>query len=147
VEFEVYEALHHLLELGVIEISLGAAPAVKVTPIVKVAVAPPRRSMAIPVALVVLAGSFAIGRWGTPALYSQAERSVRHAPDVASTVDDSQRLALGLEIYRSIRGSYPSELRALSREGFVPPSTVSTFKKRFDYESDGSSYRKVAREE
>jgi len=27
VEFEVYEALHHLLELGVIEVSLGATPA------------------------------------------------------------------------------------------------------------------------
>ncbi|MBI4364297.1 MAG: DUF4388 domain-containing protein, partial [Candidatus Latescibacteria bacterium] len=34
VEFEVYEALHHLLELGVIEISLGAAPP-KVMPIAR----------------------------------------------------------------------------------------------------------------
>ena len=146
VEFEVYEALHHLLELGVIEVSLGAAPAVKVTPIVKETVVAPPRSMAVPIALAVLAASFAIGMWGTPALYSQAERTVRHPPEVASTVDDSQRLALALEVYKSIRGGYPTELRALSREGFVPPATVSAFKKRFDYESDGSSYRKVARE-
>ena len=33
-----------------------------------------------------------------------------------------------------------------NREGFVPSSTVSTFKNRFEYKSDGSSYRKVARE-
>ena len=32
VDFEVYEALHHLLEVGVIEVSLSAAPP-KVTPL------------------------------------------------------------------------------------------------------------------
>ncbi|HXF58668.1 MAG TPA: DUF4388 domain-containing protein [Candidatus Saccharimonadales bacterium] len=146
VEFEVYEALHHLLELGVIEVSLGAAPAPpKVTPIVKETVATPSRSFAIPVAVVLLAASFGIGRFATPALYAQAERSVRHAPDPGVTLDESQRLSLALEIYRSIRGSYPSELRALSREGVVPASTVSAFVHRFDYQSDGTSYHKSPR--
>jgi hypothetical protein len=144
VEFEVYEALHHLLELGVIEISLGAAPA-KVTPIVKEEVVkPPQRSFAVPVAVLVLLGSVAIGRYATPALYAQAGRAVRHAPEAASTVDDSQRLALVLEVYRSIRGSYPTELRALSREGILPSSAVSSFYRRFEYHSDGSTYRKTA---
>ncbi len=144
VEFEVYEALHHLLELGVIEVSLGAAPA-KVTPIVKEAVAPPRRSMAAPVAVVFLALSFAIGRWATPALYAQAVRAERHAPEASSSVDESQRLETALEIYRSVRGSYPTELRALSRDGVLPSSAVSSFVKRFQYESDGATYRKIAR--
>ena len=144
VEFEVYEALCHLLDLGVIEVSLGAAPA-KVVPLQKEAIVKPlARSMAIPIAIFFLMLSFAIGRWGTPALYSQAERAIRHAPATSSTVDDSQRLALALEVYRSIKGSYPTELRALSREGYLPPAAVSALVRRFDYESDGSTYRKIA---
>src|SRR5256712_11407216 len=73
VEFEVYEALHHLLELGVIEVSLGAAPAVKVTPIVKETVAPPPRSMAGSGALGPPGAAFWVGRGGTPAAFLQAE--------------------------------------------------------------------------
>ncbi|HYQ95819.1 MAG TPA: DUF4388 domain-containing protein [Candidatus Eisenbacteria bacterium] len=146
VEFEVYEALHHLLDLGVIEISLGAAP-VKVTPIVKEEVVqPPKRSMAFPVALFVLLLSAAIGTYVTPTLYSQAERAIRHAPEVAPTVDDSQRLGLALEVYRSIRGAYPTELRALSRDRVLPPSAVSSLYRRFEYEGDGTAYRKSARQ-
>jgi uncharacterized protein DUF4388 len=145
VEFEVYEALSHLLDLGVIEVSLGAAPAAKVVPLPKQeVVARPPRSMAIPAALFFLVLSVALGRWGTPALYAQAERAVRHAPVSTPTVDDSQRLALALEVYRSIKGSYPTELRALSREGYLPPSTVSSLVRRFYYESDGITYRKTA---
>jgi hypothetical protein len=145
VEFEVYEALCHLLDLGVIEVSLGAAPAAKVVPLAKQEkVQPTPRSMAIPVAILCLALSVAIGRWGTPRLYSQAARAIRHAPAAASTVDDSQRLALALEVYRSIKGSYPTELRALSREGYLPPSAVSSLVRRFDYQSDGNTYRKMA---
>src|SRR2546425_5939933 len=69
VEFEVYEALCHLLALGVIEVSLGAAPA-KVVPLAKAEkVQPPPRSMAIPVAVFCLVLSVAIGTWGTSALY------------------------------------------------------------------------------
>ena len=143
VEFEVYEAMHHLFELGVIEISLGAAP-VKVTPLPKETVAPPPRSVAAPVAILFVIASAVIGMWATPALYAKAARAVRPAPDQASSVDDSQRLATALEIYRSLRGTYPGELRALSREGVLPPSTVSSFVRRFEYESNGATYRKVA---
>ena len=143
VEFEVYEALHHLLELGVVEVSLGAAPP-KVTPIAKEEVkAPPARSMAIPVALFFLLLSIAIGRWATPALYARAERT--HAPVPSSSIDDSQRLALALEVYHSIRGEYPAELRALLREGYLPPAAVSSFYNRFEYHSDGTTYSKIAR--
>jgi len=146
VEFEVYEALHHLLDLGVIEISLGATPApAKVTPIATEAKAPPARSLAVPVAIIIILASAAIGRFVTPPLYAQAERSVPHAPEVAATLDDSQRLSLALEVYRSIRGSYPLELRALSREGVVPASTVSAFVRRFEYRSDGTSYQHTPR--
>ena len=144
VEFEVYEALHHLLELGVVEISLGAAPA-KVTPIAKEeAVAPPPRSMAIPVAALFLLLSIAIGARATPKLYSHVERRAHRAPAGSSSIDESQRLALALEVYRSIRGEYPTELRAMSREGYLPPAAVSSFYRRFDYQSDGTSYSKIA---
>jgi hypothetical protein len=148
VEFEVYEALHHLLELGVIEVSLGATPAPpKVTPIQVSAAAAPRpgRSFALPVALVMLVASVGVGRFLTPALYAQAERAVPKAPPADASLGDSQRLSLALEIYRSIRGRYPTELRALSREGVVPASTVSSFVRRFDYRSDGTSYHKTPR--
>jgi hypothetical protein len=145
VEFEVYEALHHLLDLGVIEVSLGVTAPPKVTPIAKEVAPPPRTSMAVPVAAVVFLASLAIGSLGTPMLYRQAERAVQHAPATASIMDDSQRLGLALEVYRSIRGAYPVNLRALSREGIVPAATVSSFVKSFDYQSDGTSYRKTPR--
>jgi len=145
VEFEAYEALHHLLDLGVIEVSLGATAPPKVTPIVKQAALPPRRSLALPAAAVFLVASLAVGRVGTPMLYTQAARAVGHAPAMTSTFDDSERLALALDVYRSIRGVYPADLRALSREGIVPPATVSAFVRRFDYQSDGTSYRKTVR--
>ena len=146
VEFEVYEALHHMLDLGVIEISLGATPVPpKVAPIATEAKKPPARSFAVPVAILTLAASAAIGRLVIPVLYAQAERSVPRAPEAAATLDDTQRLSLALDVYRSIRGSYPSELRALSREGIVPASTVSAFVRRFDYRSDGISYRHTPR--
>ena len=146
VEFEVYEALHHLLDLGVVEISLGATPAPpKVTPIAAEQKAAPARSFALPVAVVALLLSAAVGRYVTPALYAQAERSTSHAPVAVLTADDSDRLSLAVEVYRSMRGSYPLQLRALSREGVVPASTVSSFVRRFDYRSDGASYHTTAR--
>lgn len=146
VEFEVYEALHRLLDLGVIEVSLGATPAPpKVTPIATPAKTPPARSFALPVAVVMLLGSVAIGRYVTPALYAQAERSVPHAPEASATLDDSQRLDLALEVYRSIHGTYPTQIRALSSGGVVPASTASQFLRRFEYRSDGMSYRHTPR--
>ena len=144
VEFEVYEALHHLLDLQVIEISLGAAPP-KVTPIVEEKVEPPKRSMAVPVAIVMIALSVGIGRYVTPVLFSEAQRAVRRAPEHSPTLDDSQRLATALEVYRSIHGSYPTELRALAREGYLPARMVSGLAMHFGYESDGTTYRKFAR--
>ena len=147
VEFESYEALHHLLELGVIEISLGAAPP-KVTPIAEEkekAVLRPKRSFAIPAAILILALSYGIGKYVTPVLYSEAERVVRKAPEPVLTLDESQRLALALEVYRSVKGSYPTELKLLAREGFVPRSTAASFARRFGYESDGTTYRKFVR--
>ena len=146
VEFESYEALHHLLELGVIEISLGAAPP-KVTPIAeeKVVVVRPKRSFAIPAAILILALSYGVGKYVTPVLYSEADRVVRKAPEHVLTLDESQRLALALEVYRSVKGSYPTELKLLAREGFLPRSTVATFARRYGYESDGVTYRKFVR--
>jgi len=145
VEFESYEALHHLLELGVIEISLGAAPP-KVTPIAEEkVVVRPKRSFAIPAAILILALSYGIGKYVTPVLYSEAERVVRKAPEHVLTLDESQRLATALEVYRSVRGSYPTELKLLAREGFLPRSTVASFARRYRYESDGATYRKFAR--
>lgn len=145
VEFEVYEALHHLLELGVIEISLGAAPP-KVTPIVREEVeAPPPRSFAIPAAAAVLALSVGMGLWGAPALYSQAERAVRRAPTASTTVDESERLTLALEIYHSLRGHYPPDLRELAREGYLQWPSVASFEESFSYQSDGATYWKVPR--
>ena len=145
VEFEVYEALYHLLDLGVIEVSLGAAPH-KVTPIVKEEpeAAPEPWSMAVPIAVAALALSFGIGVWGTPALYSRAERATP-APKAVSQVDDSARLGLALEIYRSMRGQYPTDLPTLAREGFLPTSTVASLLSRYTYQSDGETYWKSPR--
>ena len=145
VEFEVYEALHHLLDLGVIEISLGAAPP-KVTPILREdqVAAPPSRSRAIPIAAAVLALSLGVGLYGTPTLYSQAERSMRPAKSGPS-VDDSARLSLALEIYRAMYGRYPSNLGTLAREGFLTAQAVATLSRLYTYESDGSAYWKAPR--
>ncbi|HZI89353.1 MAG TPA: hypothetical protein VFD83_02760, partial [Candidatus Polarisedimenticolia bacterium] len=81
----------------------------------------------------------------TPTLYAQAAKAVRQAPEAEPSLDESQRLGLALEIFRSIKGGYPTELRALSREGIVPASTASTFVQRFDYKSDGTSYHATPR--
>lgn len=145
VEFEVYEALHHLLELGVIEVSLGAAPP-KVMPIAREET--PRRarfSLAVPAGLVVIALSVAIGRWVVPELYAQAERAIRPAPAVTTSLDESQRLELALEIHRSLRGFYPAEIRDLTRGHFLPWSTAASFARRFSYRSNGTSYSKAPR--
>ena len=145
VEFEVYEALFHLLELGVIEISLGAAPP-KVTPIIREeAIAPPARSMAVPVAAAMVAISAAIGIWGTPALYSGAEHAQPPRASSGGLLDDSQRLTLELETYHSLRGQYPIDLRELARDGYFPWVTIVSFNRRFSYQSDGARYWKATR--
>ena len=145
VEFEMYEALHHLLELGVIEISLGAAPP-KITSIAmsEETTPPSPRTMAIPIAAAVLALSLGIGLYGTPALYSQAARAT---PSVESgpSVDDSVRLSLALEIYRTMHGRYPSNLDTLAREGFLSAQAVAELSLLYTYQSDGATCWKAPR--
>jgi Domain of unknown function (DUF4388) len=153
VDFETCEALHRLLDLGVIEISLGAAPP-KVTPM---AAGPARgaatpkanTALAIAVAAVVVAASLAIGRWAAPALLSRAARagSALNVPASAeiATVDEAARVSLALETYRRVRGEYPQDLETLGREGYLPPSLAMEAAGHYLYRSDGSTYTRVAK--
>jgi hypothetical protein len=153
VEFEAYEALHHLLDLGVIEVSLSAAPLPKVTPI-----APERAaSDSIPstpaivvlgIAVVVLAGSFAMGAWVAPAFLARVEREAGTAPPAATeiaTVDEASRVSLALETYRRARGSYPPDIATLGTDGYLPPRVARSAAERYEYQSDGASYSRVLR--
>jgi hypothetical protein len=152
VDFEGYEALHRLLDLGVIEVSLGAAPP-KVTPLapepMRGPVAPTANTgVAIAVAAVTVAVSVAIGTWATPALLSRAARAGATgapAPAEIATVDESARVSLALETYRRVHGAYPTDLETLGREGFLPPSAAMHAAERYSYQSDGSTYTRVAR--
>jgi len=151
VEFEAYEALHRLLDLGVIEISLGAAPA-KITPIATLASAPvaatPNTGLAIAVAAVTVAASIAIGQWAAPALLSRAARTgvvPAAVPVEIATVDEAARVSLALETYRRVRGEYPPDLEALGRDGFLRPAEARQAAERYDYRSDGLSYSRVLR--
>lgn len=150
VDFEVYEALHHLLEQGVVEISLSAAPP-KVTPMPS-ATAPrtaqPRGGLALAIGTLVLALSLGLGVYGTPALFAPVQRSATPAPwappEIAG-VDDAARVTLALETYRMMRGRYPGELATLARAGLVSTSTVQAVSKRYRYTSDGTSYSRSPR--
>lgn len=153
VEFEAYEALHHLLDLGVIEISLSAAPSPKVT-----AIAPERApSDAVPstpavvvigIAALVLAGSFALGAFVSPGFLARVERAtpgtVPAAAEIA-TVDEAARVSLALETYRRVRGSYPPDLGALAKDGFLSSRVARSAQERYVYQSDGSTYTRVLR--
>ena len=153
VEFEAFEALHHLLDLGVIEVSLGAAPA-KVTPIA--AEAPPvpaRRTansfLAFAVAIVSLAASFAIAFFVTPALLSRAARAAAPAvvavPPEIALVDEAARVSLALETYRRVRGEYPPDLETLGVEGYLPAAMARAAARLYQYQSDGVTYSRVLR--
>lgn len=151
VEFETYEALHRLLDLGVVEISLGAAP-LKITPIAPpaahTAATQPNTGLAVAVAAVAVAASIAIGHWATPALLSGAARAgvvPAAVPVEIATVDEAARVSLALETYRRVRGEYPPELETLGREGFLPPAEARAAADRYDYRSDGSTYTRVLR--
>lgn len=153
VEFEAYEALHHLLDLGVIEVALGAAPP-KVTPIAR----EPDQTQASPsyggvlaagVAAAAVLVAVAIALWVSPTLLSQAERAgapqvVPNPPEIA-LVDEAARVSLALETYRRIRGEYPADLETLAREGFLPASMAYSASKHYQYTSDGSTYSRVLR--
>jgi len=153
VEFEGLEALHHLLELNVIEVSLSAAPA-KVTPIAPTPASTPTRQpaggmLAIVVAVAAVLVSFAIGHWVTPSLLSQAQRSAEASaatsPPEIALIDEEARVSLALETYRRVHGSYPSDLDALGREGYLPPPLAHEAEGRYRYQSDGTTYTRVLR--
>ena len=152
VEFEAYEALQHLLDLGVIEVSLGAAPP-KVTPI------PAERPAEEPsgtntivvllMALIVLAISAALGLWVSPALRSRVDRLAGHtssaAPAEIALVDEAARVSLALETYRRVRGEYPNDLETLGKEGYLPQRVAHAAAERYRYSSDGQTYSRVLR--
>lgn len=151
VDFEAIEALHHLLELGVVEVSLSAAPP-KVTPTASEGpkAASPRASgaAAVVAGAVALVVSLAIGHFATPALLSRAGRAV--APETASTTptartDGAARVTLALEIRRSMTGAYPRDLETLGREGFLPAADARAAAGLYRYQSDGATYSRVPR--
>ena len=132
VEFEVYEALHHFYDLGVVEISLAAAPP-KVTPL---PTATPARTgtggglrggIALALGLAMLAISIALGIYGAPALLVPVERSAvgkSWAPPEIADLDDASRVEIATETYRTLRGKDPANMEALVREGFLPASML-----------------------
>ena len=151
VEFEVYEALHHLLDLEVVEISLSAAP-LKVTPIPTEPVkSAPRRPSGIPavaIGIVSVAASVLIGMYVTPSLLSQVRQSSAaptRLPAEIVNLDDAARLTLALEIHRSMRGGYPTELATLRSEGLLPRDVARAVSERYIYQSDGVTYTRVER--
>jgi len=153
VEFEAFEALHHLLDLGVIEVSLGAAPA-KVTPITaEPPPVPARRTansfLAASVALASMVAAFAIAFWVTPALLSRAARAAAPAlvavPPEIALVDEAARVSLALETYRRVRGEYPPDLETLGVEGYLPAPMARAAARLYQYQSDGATYSRVLR--
>lgn len=150
VEFEVYEALHHLLEQGVVEISLSAAPP-KVTPI-PTATAPratqAKGGLALAVGMLVLMLSLGLGLYGAPALLAPVERSAtptQWAPPEIAGVDDAARVTVALETYRVLRGRYPNELATLVRAGLISDATAKAVAAHATYRSDGTTYTRVPR--
>jgi hypothetical protein len=153
VEFEAFEALHHLLDLGVIEVSLGAAPP-KVTPITPEAKpVPVRRTsnsfLAASVALVALGAAFGIALRVTPALLARAARAAAPAvvaiPPEIALVDEAARVSLALETYRRVRGEYPPDLETLGVEGYLPAPMARAAARLYQYRSDGATYSRVLR--
>jgi len=151
VEFEVYEALHHLLEQGVVEISLSAAPPPKVTPIpaaTAARAAPARGGIALAIGMLVLMASLGLGLYGAPALLAPVHRAAappQWAPPEIAGVDDAARVTLGLETYRTLRGRYPNELATLVRAGMISDETAKAVSARYAYRSDGSTYTRAPR--
>lgn len=152
VEFEAFEALHHLLEIGVVEVSLGAVPQHTpslATPPLQQKAAEPGGGVALAVGGFVLAASIAIGLWATPILVARlaSEPGAPITPRAAeiATVNDAARLTVALETYRSVRGNYPADLASLGREGFLPTDQATRVVTRYLYQSDGASYTRVVR--
>lgn len=154
VEFEVFEALHRLLELGVLEVSLGEAPPPKVTPIPiaqpPVQAAPAASGfLAAGVAMAAIVAALGIGAWVSPALLKQVAQTegppkISSPPEIA-LLDETARVSLALEIYRRIHGEYPSSLETLGREGFLPAPLARGAVEHYSYQSDGATYSRVHR--
>ena len=153
VEFEALEALHRLLELGVVEVSLTAAPA-KVTPIAPdvttTPAQPPSNALvAIAIAVVTVVLSAALGILIAPGLMRRADlvavgNAKAVSPEIAH-VDEASRVTVALETYRRVRGSYPRDLGALAQEGFLPASVAKSAGELYRYEGRGSTYSRVLR--
>jgi hypothetical protein len=150
VEFEALEALHHFLELGVVEVSLGAVPTRApslATPAVERPAPAPTGGLALALGGFALAGSIVIGLWGTPHLLNRVAVEpaiVEYDPAVAS-INDVARLTVALEVYRSVHGRYPEDLATLGREGFLPTEEAARDVARFLYQTDGTVYTRLLR--
>lgn len=151
VDFEGYEALHHLLDLGVIEVSLGAAPP-RVTPIVaeRPKEAAPRGTGAVAVlaGAIAIVASLGIGLFVSPALLQMAGLKAPSAPWATGSVaevDQATRVTLAIETYRAATGAYPRDLATLAREGFLSPGMAKDAAARYRYESDGATYSRTPR--
>jgi len=152
VEFEALEALHHLLELGMVEVSLGAVPqraASLATPPLQTRTPEPFGGVALAVGGFVLAASIAIGLWAVPVLMARVSQGpatpvTPHAPEI-TTVNDAARLTVALETYRSVRGHYPADLASLAHEGFLPTEETTRIVARYIYQTDGTTYTRIIR--
>jgi hypothetical protein len=137
------------LEVGVIEVSLSAAPP-KVTPISEApkAAAQPTGWLALAVGVVAVAASIALGAFVSPSLLFQARRSATPpswAPAEIAGADEAVRATLALETYRAMHGVYPPDLLTLGTEGFLPPAAARAISRRYAYQSDGATYTRVER--
>ena len=153
VDYDAMEALHHLLEIGMIEVSLGAVPQAKApslaTPPMVRRQADSGGGIMLAVGGFVLAASIAIGLWAVPVLMARLSSApvtsnTPHAAEI-TTVDDAARLTVALETYRSVRGRYPADLAALGREGFLPTDETARVVARYIYQTDGAAYTRVIR--
>lgn len=148
VEFEVYEALHHLLEQGVIEVSLGAAPP-KVTPLQeeRKQEEPAGSGAGVWIGGLLCVVSLAAGLFLTPKVLAQAERAASAlrptAPVEQSVVDEASRVTLALELYRAARGRYPETLEALGEARILTRDAAHHAATRFAYQSNGDSYTRM----
>jgi hypothetical protein len=150
VEYEAMEALHHFVELGVVEVSLGAvpprAPALSTAPIERPA-PEPTGALALGVGGFALAASIAIGLWGAPPVMQRMSVQpvvVPYGREIEST-NDAARLTVALETYRSVHGRYPDALATLGREGFLPTAETARVVARYYYQTDGSVYSRLER--
>ena len=150
VEYEALEALHHLVEVGVLEVSLGAvpahSPALATPPIARPAPAA-TGGLALGLGGFALAGSIALGLWVTPTVMDRlsVEPAIVFYGAETEVTNDAARLTVALEVYRSVRGEYPADLATLGREGFLPTDETARVVARYLYQTDGTVYTRIER--